>query len=68
MDSASPVEQDAQVQQSDAELDRLVARVEGLRAELGQAEEELRQLQTKNMQARRAAITGEPTPAQPPVD
>jgi len=38
---------------------RLVARVEQLRGELAQAEEELRHYRAQDMAARRAAITGE---------
>jgi hypothetical protein len=60
MDSTDPLKRDPQVQQLDAEMARLVARVEHLRAELGQAEEELRAYRVKDMEARRAVITGEP--------
>jgi uncharacterized membrane protein YjjP (DUF1212 family) len=57
MDSNDALKDDPQVQQLDAEVARLVARVEHLRMELGQAEEELRQYRTKDMEARRAVIT-----------
>ncbi len=59
MDSNDPLKHDPQVQQLDAEVTRLVARVEQLRVELGQAEEELRQYRAQDMAARRAVITGE---------
>lgn len=57
MDSNDALEHDPQVQQLDAEVTRLVARVEQLKIELGQAEEELRQYRAKDMEARRAVIT-----------
>ncbi len=59
MDINDPLEYDRQVQQLDAEVARLVARVEQLKVELAQAEEELRRYRAKDMAARRAAITGE---------
>ena len=61
MDSNNPLEQDHQVQQLDEEVARLVARVEQIKVELAQAEEELRHYRAKDMAARRAAITGETT-------
>ncbi len=61
MDSNDPLKHDPQVQQLDAEVTRLVARVEQLRVELGQAEEQLRQYRAKDMAARRTVITGETT-------
>lgn len=56
MDSNDALEHDPQVQQLDAEVARLVARVEQLRTELGQAEEELRLYREKDMEARRAVV------------
>ncbi len=60
MDRTDPLEHDRQVQERDAALARLVARVEQIRDELAQAEAELRAFQLEDMEARRAAITGEP--------
>ncbi len=60
MDGNGSLEHDRQVQERDTELARLVARVEQIRDELAQAEAELRAYQLKDMEARRAAITGEP--------
>lgn len=60
MDSTGYVEPDHHVQGPDAELARLVARVEQIRGELALAEAELRAYQLQDMEARRAAITGEP--------
>jgi hypothetical protein len=54
METTDPLERDPQVQQLDAEVARLVARVEQLRVELGQAEEELRAYRAKDMEARRS--------------
>lgn len=62
MDHSDSLEDDPRIQQFDAEVARLVARVERLRVELGQAEEELRSYQVKDMEARRAVITGEARP------
>ena len=62
MDGNPALEHNPQVHQFDGEIDRLVARVEQLRAELGQAEEELRAYQDKEMEARRTALTGEARP------
>ncbi len=60
MDSTDPLEHDRHMQERDAELARLGARVEQIRDELAQAEAELRAFQLEDMEARRAAITGEP--------
>jgi serine/threonine protein kinase HipA of HipAB toxin-antitoxin module len=57
MNSGDALAHDPQVQQLDAVMERLVARVEQLRIELGQAEEELRHYREKDMEARRAVIT-----------
>ena len=57
MHSNDSLEHDPQVQQLDAEVARLVARVEQLRVELGQAEEELRHYREKDQEARRTVIT-----------
>jgi chromosome segregation ATPase len=56
MDSNDALNHDPQVQQLDAEVSRLLARVEQLRTELGQAEEELRLYREKDMEARRAVV------------
>lgn len=60
MHSSDPLEHDDHVQERDAGMARLVARVEQLRVELAQAEAELRAYQLEDMEARRATITGEP--------
>ena len=58
MERNSGVAHDPQVQELDAEVARLVARVEQIRADLAQAEAELRDYQARDMAARRAALTG----------
>ena len=60
MANAAPLDQDPHVQQYDAEVARLATRIDQLRNELAQAEKDLRHVQTLDMAARRAAITGEP--------
>ncbi len=47
------------VRQLDAEVERLVAKVEALRTELARAEEELRQRRAEDMEARRTVVSGE---------
>ncbi len=53
MDSTGHVEPDPYMQERDAELARLVARVEQIRGELALAEAELRAYQLQDMEARR---------------
>ena len=60
MNRNDPREHDPSLQEREAELARLVARVEQIRDELARAEAELRAFQLQDMEARRAAITGEP--------
>ena len=51
----------AKVRQLDEEVRRLEDKVQRLREELGHAEEELRRLRDQDMQARRAALTSDPS-------
>ncbi len=54
-EEASP----ADVQRLDAEMARLIAKIEQLKADLLQAEEELEQRRSEDMAARRAVIVRE---------
>lgn len=65
MDSRNALDQDPRVQQLDDEVARLVAKVDHLKAELHQAEEELRQRRAEDMEARRAVVASEPLPDAP---
>lgn len=62
MDNKSALDRDPRVQQLDDEVAQLVEKVDRLKVELHQAEEELRQRRIEDMEARRTVVASEPIP------